>query len=79
VSVPGNVRLGGRAAVPVTAGDVRENLSGIRRTLTEPSRIHADKQAVPILGEVDVVVVGGGTGGHQPAFLRHGRGPRHLC
>jgi len=73
-SVPGprNVRLGGRAAVPVTAGDVRENLSGIRRTLTEPSRIHADKQAVPILGEVDVVVVGGGTGG-APAGISAAR------
>jgi len=73
-SVPGprNVRLGGRAAVPVTAGDVRENLSGIGRTLTEPSRIHADKQAVPIFGEVDVVVVGGGTGG-APAGISAAR------
>jgi len=67
-----NVRLSGKVAVPVTGGDVRENLSGIRRTLTEPSRIHTDKQAVPILGEVDVVVVGGGTGG-APAGISAAR------
>ena len=67
-----NVRLSGKVAVPVTGGDVRENLSGIRRTLTEPSRIHADKQALPILGEVDVVVVGGGTGG-APAGISAAR------
>lgn len=67
-----NVRLGGRAAVPVTAGDVRENLSGIYRKLTEPSRVHADKRAVPVLGEVDVVVVGGGTGG-APAGISAAR------
>ena len=75
---PRNVRLGGRAAVPVTAGDVRENLSGIRRTLTEPSRIHADKQAVPILGEVDVVVVGGGTGGAPAGISAARRGAKTL-
>jgi flavin-dependent dehydrogenase len=72
VSGPSDVRLGGRAAVPVTAGDVRENLSEIRRTLIEPSRIHSDKQAVPVLKEVDVVVVGGGTGG-APAGISAAR------
>ncbi len=70
--VPRNVRLGGRTAVPVTGGDVRENLNGIRRALAEPSRIHCDKQAVPVLGEVDVVVVGGGTGG-APAGISAAR------
>ncbi len=69
---PHNARLGGRVAVPVAAGDVRENLSGIYRTLTDPSKIHADKQAVPIFGEVDVVVVGGGTGG-APAGISAAR------
>jgi len=69
---PDNVRLCGKLVAGVTSGDVRENLSGIHRTLTEPSRIHADKQAVPILGEVDVVVVGGGTGG-APAGISAAR------
>ncbi len=69
---PDNVRLCGKPVAGVTSGDVRENLSGIHRTLTEPSRIHADKQAVPILGEVDVVVVGGGTGG-APAGISAAR------
>ncbi len=69
---PRNIKLDGREAVLVTTGDVRESLSGIHRTLTEPSKIHADKQAVPIFGEVDVVVVGGGTGG-APAGISAAR------
>jgi len=69
---PDNITLYGKPVVGVTAGDVRENLSGIRRTLTEPSNIHIDKRAVPILGEVDVVVAGGGTGG-APAGISAAR------
>ena len=69
---PDNVRLRGKPVMAVVSGDVRENLSGIRLTLTELSRVHTDKQAVPILGEVDVVVVGGGTGG-APAGISAAR------
>ncbi|GAI98847.1 unnamed protein product, partial [marine sediment metagenome] len=57
---PDNVRLCGKPVADAASGDVRENLSGIRRTLSEPSRVPADKRAVAVLGEVDVVVVGGG-------------------
>jgi len=69
---PDNVRLHGKPVTGAASGDVRENLSGIRWTLTEPSRVPADKRAVTILGEVDVVVVGGGTGG-APAGISAAR------
>jgi len=69
---PDNVRLCGKPVAGAASGDVRENLSGIRRTLTEPSMVPADKRAVAILGEVDVVVVGGGTGG-APAGISAAR------
>ncbi len=72
ISRPDNVRLRGKPVMAVVSGDVRENLSGIRLTLTELSRVHTDKRAVPILGEVDVVVVGGGTGG-APAGISAAR------
>lgn len=67
-----NVKLPGKPVSGITSGDIRENLSGIQRTLTEPSKVHADKRAVPILKEVDVVIVGGGTGG-APAGISAAR------
>ena len=67
-----NVKIYGKPVSSITSGDIRENLSGIHRTLTEPSRIHAEKRAVPILKEVDVVIVGGGTGG-APAGISAAR------
>ncbi|MBC8469806.1 MAG: FAD-dependent oxidoreductase [Planctomycetes bacterium] len=69
-----NVKILSKTVSGTTSGDIRENLSGIKKTLTETLRVHADKRSVPILKEVDVVVVGGGTGG-APAGIsaaRHG-------
>ncbi|NQT00689.1 MAG: FAD-dependent oxidoreductase [Planctomycetes bacterium] len=67
-----SVKIPGKPVSGITSGDIKENLSGIRRTLTEPSKVHADKQAIPILKEVDVVIVGGGTGG-APAGISAAR------
>jgi len=71
---PRNVRLRGEPVSPITSGDVRENLSGIHRMQTKVVTVPADKRALPILGEADVVVVGGGTGGAPAgiAAARHG-------
>ncbi|MHC4536857.1 MAG: FAD-dependent oxidoreductase [Planctomycetota bacterium] len=55
-----------------TSGDIKENLNGIPRTVTETTKVHVDKRSVPILKEVDVVVVGGGTGG-APAGISAAR------
>lgn len=69
---PRNVRLRGKPLSPVTSGDVRENLTGIHRMQTKVVTVPADKRALPVLGEVDVVVVGGGTGG-APAGIAAAR------
>ena len=69
-----NVKIISKTVSGTASGDIRENLSGIKKTLTEPLRVHAGKRSVPILKEVDVVIVGGGTGG-APAGIsaaRHG-------
>ncbi len=67
-----NVKIISKPASVSTSGDIRENLTGIHRTLTESPKVHTDKRAVPILKEVDVVVVGGGTGG-APAGISAAR------
>ncbi|MDT8303804.1 MAG: FAD-dependent oxidoreductase, partial [Sedimentisphaerales bacterium] len=67
-----NVKIPGRPISGFNSGDIRENLNGIQRTLNAPSKIHADEQAVPVLKEVDVVIVGGGTGG-APAGISAAR------
>jgi len=67
-----NVKIISKTVSGATSGDIRENLSGIKKTLTEPLRVHADKRAIPILKEVDVVIVGGGTGG-APAGISAAR------
>ena len=67
-----NVRLRGKAAMPPTLGDTRENLAGIRLGQTGRATIAADKHAVPVLGKYDVVVVGGGTAG-APAGISAAR------
>ena len=67
-----NVVLSGEAGIPVTSGDTRENLSWIGREQEKVGTIPASKRAVPVFGEYDVVVIGGGTGG-APAGIAAGR------
>jgi len=73
-----NVGLYGKAAVPVTSGDVRENLSGISRGQTKLVTIPANNRVVPVLGEYDVVVIGGGTGGAPAGIAAARQGARIL-
>lgn len=73
----------GRALVPrayvpgdpsgaMEAGDVRELLSGVRPATDGLPTIPAEATALPVLGEYDVVVIGGGTGG-APAGISAAR------
>ncbi len=58
-------------ADPVAKGDVGEFLIGVRPT-QELSTIQQAARALPVLGEYDVVVIGGGTAG-APAGIAAGR------
>ena len=67
-----NVKIISKTVSRTTSGDIKENLNGINRTLNEPQKVLSDKNALPILKEVDVVIVGGGTGG-APAGIAAAR------
>ena len=65
-----SVKLGGQVRVRSTtpgdahrAGDVREFLQGPRPTDSGRKTVTSPDRALPVLGEYDVVVAGGGTGG----------------
>ncbi len=48
---------------PAGSGDVREVLTGLRSTGTAEKTVPSPAQGIPVLAEVDVLVVGGGTSG----------------
>jgi flavin-dependent dehydrogenase len=74
---PRNVRLPGKAAIAAASGDIKENLSGIRAAQRRAAVI-AGERAVPVLGEYDVVVVGGGTGGAPAGIAAARQGAKTL-
>jgi flavin-dependent dehydrogenase len=75
---PQNVRLRGEPVSPITSGDVRENLTGTRPMQTGLATVPADRRALSVLGEVDVVVVGGGTGGAPAGIAAARQGAKTL-
>jgi hypothetical protein len=73
-----NVRIHGKALQAAGPGDVHENLAGIRPEQKKPESISADKREIPVLGEYDVVVVGGGTGGAPAGIAAARQGAKTL-
>ena len=72
------VRLRGEPKHVATDGDVRESLGGIRSRQKELGSVSAPKRDVPVLGEYDVVVVGGGTGGAPAGIAAARQGAKTL-
>lgn len=65
MATPQNVRVAGLPAASATerAGKVGENLQGLRPLETPTATVPSPERALPVVGEYDVVVVGGGTSG----------------
>lgn len=72
------VRLRGEPKHAATDGDVYENLSGIRSKQKEFGNVSVQKREVPVLGEYDVVVIGGGTGGAPAGIAAARQGAKTL-
>jgi flavin-dependent dehydrogenase len=78
IQTPVNVSVFSVALQAASSGDVYENLAGIRTEQKEPARIPIDKHDVLVLGEYDVVVVGGGTGGAPAGIAAARQGAKTL-
>lgn len=63
MDTPANVSVKTISAPTAVDGDVREVLRGLRPTDSETETVIANVCSAPVLAEVDVVVIGGGTTG----------------
>lgn len=75
---PKSVKLPGTPTdAPAAKGDVREFLAGARPN-QQSATVPQDARAVPVLGQYDVVVIGGGTAGAPAGIAAARQGARTL-
>jgi len=63
MGAPENVSVKTDSAPPTRHGDVREVLRGLRPTDRKTKSVSSSACGVPVLADVDVVIIGGGTSG----------------
>ncbi len=79
IAAPAGVRAPVATSPPSVSGDVGEALDGLRPTRQdEMPTIPAAAGSIPVLGEYDVVVVGGGTGGAPAGIAAARQGAKTL-
>ena len=77
VAMPESVGVRREPTRATALGEVREVLVGVRPTQELPT-IHQDSRPLPVLGNYDVVVVGGGTSGAAAGIAAARQGARTL-
>ena len=76
--VSGAPRLAGTPGRATAEGDTRERLCGLRATDRPGRWVEAEARSLPVFGDYDVVVAGGGTSGAPAAIAAARNGARTL-
>lgn len=76
---PSGVEVLKSKAISATKGDIREVLGGGRPVNRTLPTVSCSSSTVPVLANVDVVVIGGGTAGAAAAIAAAREGARTLC
>jgi len=78
IARPRAVKLRGRPTRPAISGNIEENLAWLATAQAKLGTVHAERRAVPVLGQYDVVVIGGGTGGAPAGIAAARQGAKTL-
>jgi flavin-dependent dehydrogenase len=75
---PVNIKVNGHNCAATAEGDTRELLNGIRPVHMCLPTVPSDRRLLPVLGQYDVVIVGGGTAGAPAAIGAARQGAKTL-